>query len=116
MDRREAYDRKFFRREWLGQTLVATGLFAMLGDAQSIAAALDAELAEQDEQESEAKASAKEITAEMVQQASWISRVELNEVQCEDIAKRLNAKAAAIEALRSTPIDENTPMSMVFQP
>jgi len=116
MDRREAYDRKFFRREWLGQTLVATGLFATLGDAQSVAAALDAESAEQDEQESEAKASAKEITAEMVQQASWISRVELNEAQCEDIAKRLNAKAAAIEAIRSTPIDENTPMSMVFQP
>ena len=116
MARREAYDRKVFRREWLGQTLVATGLFATLGDAHSVAVALDVRSADQDEQESEGKASPKEITAEMVQQASWISRVELNEAHCEDIAKRLNAKAAAIEALRSTPIDENTPMAMVFQP
>jgi len=116
MNRREAYGHKVFRREWLGQTLVATGLFATLGDAHSVAAALDAQSSEQDTPESDREASAKEITAEMIQQASWISRVELNEAQCEDIAKRLNAKAAAIEALRTTPIDENTPMAMAFQP
>ena len=123
--------RGFYRREWILHSLAATGWFASVGDAEILAATLDAnslndetvtdesaadESSVADPQESEGKPLTQEITGAMVQQASWISRVSLNEAQCDEIAKRLNAKVSAIEALRTTAIDENTPMAMAFYP
>lgn len=123
--------RGFHRREWILHSLAATGWFATVGDAELLAATLDANslIDENTPDENSANANSvavtqepdgnpltQEITAEMVQQASWISRVTLNEAQCDEIAKRLTAKAAAIKALRTTAIDENTPMAMAFYP
>lgn len=123
--------RGFHRREWILHSLAATGWFATVADAELLAATLDAnslidentpdENAANENsvavtQEPDGKPLTQEITAEMVQQASWISRVTLTEAQCDEIAKRLTAKAAAIKALRTTAIDENTPMAMAFFP
>ena len=123
--------RGFHRREWILHSLAATGWFATVTDAELLAATLDAnslidENTPDDNsanensvavtQEPDGKPLTQEITAEMVQQASWISRVTLTEAQCDEIAKRLTAKAAAIKALRTTAIDENTPMAMAFYP
>jgi Asp-tRNA(Asn)/Glu-tRNA(Gln) amidotransferase A subunit family amidase len=71
---------------------------------------------DQEKQETQQAKEITEITAQMVRQAAWQSRVELSDPQCEEIAKRLNAKAKSIQSLRSIWIDENTPMASVFLP
>ncbi|MFM7929070.1 MAG: hypothetical protein ACKO9Q_15290, partial [Pirellula sp.] len=104
------------RREWLISSLLACGSVATVHQAQTLASCLPLEPSDQDKQDSPAAKEILEITAEMVRQASWQSRVELSDPQCEEIAKRLSAKAKSIQALRSIAIDENTPMASVFLP
>lgn len=104
------------RREWLVSSILASGYVASLPEAQSLAACLPLLTDEQEPQEAPAKQDRSEITAEMVREASWQSRVQLSEEHCEEIAKKLTVKAKSIQALRSVSIDENTPMAMVFMP
>lgn len=104
------------RREWLISSLLACGSVATVHQAQSLASCLPLDAIDQDNQDSPAAKELSEITAQMVRQASWQSRVELSDPQCDEIAKRLSAKAKSIQALRSISIDENTPMASVFLP
>ena len=101
------------RREWLISSLLASGLVATMPQAQAMAACFPID---QEPQAAPATKAILEITSEMVRQAAWQSRVELSDAHCEEIAKRLNAKAKAIQALRTSLIDENTPMATVFLP
>jgi Asp-tRNA(Asn)/Glu-tRNA(Gln) amidotransferase A subunit family amidase len=97
------------RRQWIAQCFLASGAVATLSQANLLASSLETTTQEDG-------SASKAITAEMVRAASWLSRVPLDDAQCEQIAKGLNAKAKSIEALRSTPIDENTAMAMTFMP
>ncbi len=101
------------RREWLISSLLASGLVATMPQAQAMAACFPID---QEPQAAPGTKEILEITSEMVRQAAWQSRVELSDAHCEEIAKRLNAKAKAIQALRTSLIDENTPMATVFLP
>jgi len=104
------------RREWLISTILASGYVTTMPEAQSMAACLPMLPIEQEPQESPEPKGSLEISAQMVRNAAWQSRVELSDAHCEEIAKRLTAKAKSIQALRSTAIDENTPMATVFMP
>ncbi|MFM8573615.1 MAG: amidase, partial [Pirellula sp.] len=98
------------RREWIISSILASGLVVGTSRAQALAVCMPVE------QEAPENARTQEISTEMVRQASWQSRVALTDQQCEEIAKRLNAKAKSIQALRSMSIDENTSMATVFLP
>ena len=104
------------RREWLISSILATGYVASAAQAQAIAACLPLAPIEQEPQDAVAVRIVPEITSEMVRNAAWQSRVDLTDAHCEEIAKRLTAKAKSIQALRSTRVDENTPMASVFLP
>ena len=104
------------RREWLISSLLACGAVATTHQAQALASCLPLTPLDQEKQETQQAKEITEITAQMVRQAAWQSRVELSDPQCEEIAKRLNAKAKSIQSLRSIWIDENTPMASVFLP
>jgi Asp-tRNA(Asn)/Glu-tRNA(Gln) amidotransferase A subunit family amidase len=95
------------RRAWMVQCLLAGGVVASVQPAEALALAL---------QDPESPSDTPRFTAEMVRAASWMSRVPLTEEQCQQIATDLSRKDASIQALRSTPIEENTPMAAVFQP
>ncbi|MFN7734244.1 MAG: amidase [Pirellula sp.] len=97
------------RRAWFAQCLIAGGVLASSSQATAMASTL--EMLSQDEQ-----ATANTITADRIRAASWMSRVPLTDAQCEQVATDLNRKAKSIAALRSQPIDENTPMAMTFMP
>jgi Asp-tRNA(Asn)/Glu-tRNA(Gln) amidotransferase A subunit family amidase len=97
------------RRLWLTSCIVASG--AMISGLQ--AEALADTLVEQDPSP-EPKPDA--ITAEMIRAASWIARVPLTDEHCQQLSKELSNKLAAIQLLRTKPIDENTPMAAVFTP
>jgi Asp-tRNA(Asn)/Glu-tRNA(Gln) amidotransferase A subunit family amidase len=97
------------RRTWLTSCLVASGAVASGWQAEAFAEAISA-------QDPNPDAMPQRITAEMIQAASWIARVPLTDSHCEVLSKDLSSKFAAIEALRSQQIDENTPMASVFLP
>lgn len=97
------------RRAWFAQCLIAGGVLACSNQASAMASSL--EMLSQEEQ-----TPANTITADMIRAASWMSRVPLNDAQCEQVAVDLNRKAKSIAALRSLPIEENTPMAMTFVP
>lgn len=101
------------RREWIISSILASGMVASMHQAQALGVSLPIDLESQD---SASQGEISEITSEMVRQASWQSRVELTDSHCEEIAKRLTAKAKSIQALRTASIDENTPMASVFLP
>lgn len=97
------------RRVWMAQCLMGGGLVASWSSANALTAAVL--------QQSElSQPVSTEITGEMIRQAAWMSRVPLTDDQCAAIAKDLNGKSRSIEALRTTPIDENTSMAMTFMP
>jgi Asp-tRNA(Asn)/Glu-tRNA(Gln) amidotransferase A subunit family amidase len=107
------------RREWIISSLLTSGLVASMSQAQALAVCLPIDLETQDPPTAKNPAprnQINEITSEMVRQASWQSRVELTDAHCEEIAKRLSAKAKSIQALRTASIEENTPMASVFLP
>ncbi|MCE2753103.1 MAG: amidase [Pirellula sp.] len=99
------------RREWIISSILASGMVASMHQAQALGVSLPIDLEAQD---SASQGEISEITSEMVRQASWQSRVELTDSHCEEIAKRLTAKAKSIQALRTASIDENTPMASVY--
>ena len=107
------------RREWIISSLLTSGLVASMSQAQALAVCLPIDRETQDPPTGKNPAPRNqidEITSEMVRQASWQSRVELTDAHCEEIAKRLSAKAKSIQALRTASIEENTPMASVFLP
>ena len=107
------------RREWIVSSLLTSGLVASMSQAQALAVCLPIDQETQDATTAKNPAprnQLSEITSEMVRQASWQSRVELTDSHCEEIAKRLTAKAKSIQALRTASIEENTPMASVFLP
>jgi Asp-tRNA(Asn)/Glu-tRNA(Gln) amidotransferase A subunit family amidase len=107
------------RREWIISSLLTSGLVASMSQAQALAVFLPIDQETQDPPTAKNPAPRNqidEITSEMVRQASWQSRVELTDAHCEEIAKRLSAKAKSIQALRTASIEENTPMASVFLP
>jgi Asp-tRNA(Asn)/Glu-tRNA(Gln) amidotransferase A subunit family amidase len=107
------------RREWIISSLLTSGLVASMSQAQALAVCLPIDQETQDPPLGKNPAPRNqlaEITSEMVRQASWQSRVELTDAHCEEIAKRLSAKAKSIQALRTASIEENTPMASVFLP
>ena len=97
------------RRTWLTSCLIASGAVAAGLPAETFAEAIVAQDPKPDDKPSP-------ITAEMIRAAAWIARVPLTDEQCDQLSKELSNKLAAIEALRSMPIDENTPMATVFMP
>ncbi len=101
------------RREWIISSILASGMVASMHQAQALGVSLPIDLEAQD---TASQSEISEITSEMVRQASWQSRVELTDSHCEEIAKRLTAKAKSIQALRTASIEENTPMASVFLP
>ena len=101
------------RREWIISSILASGMVASMHQAQALGVSLPIDLEAQD---TASQGEISEITSEMVRQASWQSRVELTDSHCEEIAKRLTAKAKSIQALRTASIEENTPMASVFLP
>ncbi len=98
------------RREWIGRCLLAGGTVATLAHADALAATL----VQQDPVPSAVQEPT--YTAEKIRNAAWMSRVPLTDEQCERIAKDLTSKDRSIQALRTTPIEENTPMASVFSP
>jgi Asp-tRNA(Asn)/Glu-tRNA(Gln) amidotransferase A subunit family amidase len=107
------------RREWIISSLLTSGLVASMSQAQALAVFLPIDQETQDPPTAKNPAPRNqidEITSQMVRQASWQSRVELTDSHCEEIAKRLTAKAKSIQALRTASIEENTPMASVFLP
>lgn len=97
------------RRVWMAQCLIGGGLVASWSSANALTAAVL-------QQTDQTQPVSTEITGDMIRQAAWVSRVPLTDAQCEAVAKDLNGKSRSIEALRSTPIEENTGMAMTFMP
>lgn len=97
------------RRLWITSCLTASG--AMISGLQAEAMA-DVLI----DQGPKPDARPDAITAEMIRSAAWIARVSLTDEHCQQLSKELSNKLAAIEALRTQPIDENTPMAAVFTP
>ena len=112
------------RREWMVQTVLATGFVSSYSHALALAERIDAsldtepvELQDKPKEESpKSEDKPRSVTTEMVRAAAWMSRVELTDAHCEEIAGKLSLKAASIFALRKTSIEENTPMAMAFVP
>lgn len=103
----------FRRRDWILQCLAASGALATTGHANALAVSLST-LSQDPEPKKESDAPP--FTKEMIRNAGWLSRVPLTDDQCEAIAASLNAKNASVRALRSMPIDDNTPTAMTFTP
>lgn len=97
------------RRTWLTSCLVASGAVASGLQAEALADAIVA-------QDPKPDTKPQPITAEMIRAAAWFARVPLTDAHCDALGKDLSNKFAAIAAMRSTPIDENTPMASVFAP
>lgn len=97
------------RRAWLTSCLVASGAVAAGVQAEALADAIAA-------QDPSPDAKPLPITEAMIKAAAWIARVPLTDEHCEQLSKELSNKFAAIQALRSNPVDENTPMAAVFTP
>ncbi|MBM3966682.1 MAG: amidase, partial [Planctomycetes bacterium] len=101
------------RRDWILQCLVASGAIVASGEATSLANSLANPT---QDPEPKKESDAPPFSKEMIRNAAWLSRVPLDDDQCQAIASSLNAKHASVQALRSTPIDENTSTAMTFTP
>lgn len=112
-DRTQPHRGSIQRRDWILQCLVTSGAIAATGQATALANSLANPT---QDPEPKKESDAPPFSKEMIRNAAWLSRVPLNDDQCEAIASSLNAKHASVQALRSTPIDENTPTAMTFTP
>ena len=92
---------------------MASGALAATSHANALAVSLSTP---SQDPEPKKESDAPPFTKEMIRNAAWLSRVPLTDEQCEAIAASLNAKNASVQALRSTPIDDNTPTAMTFTP
>jgi len=101
------------RRDWILQCLIASGTLTTAGHAQALAVSLSSS---SQDPEPKKEPDAPPFNKDMIRNAAWMSRVQLNDEQCEAIATGLNAKNASVQALRSMPIDDNTSTAMTFTP
>lgn len=97
------------RRTWITSCLVASGAVTAGIQAEGLAQAIAA-------QDPTPEPNASPITPGMIKSAAWIARIPLTDEHCEQLSKELSNKHAAIQALRSQAVDENTPMAAVFTP
>ncbi|XZE21854.1 amidase [Pirellulaceae bacterium SH449] len=56
------------------------------------------------------------VTAEQVEQASWIVDANLTREQCEEVAKELTRRLRGLKPLRKNPPREDVPMPLAFLP